>query len=247
MLDPKGEKAIAQIAKQIRLLFGKDLVSLVLYGSAAGDDFVPGKSDLNFAIVLEQLTVPHLKALHQHLPAWHKLGMARPLLLDRPFIDSGCDAFPMEFHDIKAQHRVLFGEAIFATMSIDGRHLQYQAEHEARAKLLRLRTLYAEVGADRKRLEALMLDSVKTFLIIMRNFIRLRAAEAHSGYAQVLHQFEEQFVVQFPTMRHLVRVKLGLDDWSDGIDATFGAYLAEVEQLVDLVDRIMPEVESAES
>jgi hypothetical protein len=247
MLDPKGEKAIAQIAEQIRLLFGKDLVSLVLYGSAASDDFVPGKSDLNFAIVLEQLTVPHLKALHQHLPAWHKLGMASPLLLDRPFIDSGRDAFPMEFHDIKAQHRVLFGEEIFASMSIDGRHLQYQAEHEARAKLLRLRTLYVEVGADRKRLEALMLDSVKTFLIIMRNFVRLRAGAAHSGYAQVLRQFEEQFVVQFPTMRHLVRVKLGVDRWSDGIDATFGAYLAEVEQLVDLVDRIRPEAESVES
>lgn len=244
MLDAKSEKAIAQIAEQIRLVFGTDLVSLVLYGSAAGEDFVPGRSDLNFAVVLERLTFPHLKALHQHLPKWHKLGMATPLLLDRHFIERGRDAFPMEFHDVRAQHRVLFGEEVFATLSIDSRHLRYQAEHEARGKLLRLRTLYAEVGAERKRLEALMLSSVKTFLIIMRNLIRLRAGEAHTGYLQVLGQFEEHFAARFPTTRHVIRVKLGLDRWSDGIDDTFGAYLGEVEQLVELIDRIAPEAES---
>ncbi|HXQ23581.1 MAG TPA: hypothetical protein VN812_18020 [Candidatus Acidoferrales bacterium] len=244
MLDAKTEKAIAQIAEQVRLVFGTDLVSLVLYGSAAGVDFVPGRSDLNVAIVLERLTFPHLKALHQHLPKWHKLGMATPLLLDRHFIERGRDAFPMEFHDVRAQHRVLFGEEVFATMAIDSRHLRYQAEHEARGKLLRLRTLYAEIGADRKRLEALMLSSVKTFLIIMRNLIRLRAGEAHTGYLQVLGQFEEHFATRFPTTRHVIRVKLGLDRWSDGIDGTFGAYLGEVEQLVDRIDRIAPEAES---
>jgi hypothetical protein len=247
MLDAKTEKAIAQIAEEVRLVFGTDLVSLVLYGSAAGEDFVPGRSDLNVTIVLEKLGCAQLKALHQHLPKWHKLGMATPLLLDRHFIERGRDAFPMEFHDIKAQHRVLFGEEVFASMSIDGRHLRYQAEHEARGKLLRLRTLYAEVGADRKRLEALMLDSVKTFLIIMRNLIRLRAGEAHTRYLQVLDQFEEHFVERFPTTRHVIRVKLGMDRWSDGIDAAFSAYLGEVEQLVDLIDRLTPEVESVDS
>src|SRR6185295_5262006 len=148
----------------------------------AGDDFIPGKSDLNFAIVVQRLIFPHLKALHAHLPAWHKLGAATPLLLDRRWIERSRDVFPMEFHDIKAQHRVLYGEEVFATLPIDSRHLQYQSEHEARGKLLRLRALYAEVGADRKRLEHLMLDSVKTFVIIMRNSIRVRGGTGAGRY-----------------------------------------------------------------
>jgi hypothetical protein len=245
MLDAQTEKAIGQVAEQVRMLFGADLVCLALYGSAAGEDFIPGRSDLNFAIVLERLTFAHLKALHQHLPKWHKLRVATPLLLDRRFLERGRDVFPMEFHDIKAQHRVLYGEEVFATLAIDGRHLRYQAEHEARGKLLRLRALYAEVGADRKRLEALMLDSVKTFLIVMRNFIRLRAGESHTRYLQVLDQFEEHFTISFPTMRHLLRVKLGTDKWIDGIDGTFSAYLDEVEKLIELVDRALPETEAA--
>src|SRR5574340_854685 len=128
MLDPQTEKAVAQLTEHVRLVFGTDLVSLTLYGSAAGEDFVPGKSDLNLAIVLEHITFPYLKALHAHLPKWHKLGAAVPLLLDRRFVEQGRDVFPMEFHDIKEQHRVLYGEEIFARLEIDSRHLRYQAE-----------------------------------------------------------------------------------------------------------------------
>lgn len=245
MLDARTEKAIAQVAQQARQVFASHLVSIVLYGSAAGEDFVPGQSDLNFAIVLDRLTFMHLKALQQHLPRWHKLGVATPLLLDRRWIERGRDVFPMEFHDIKAQHRVLYGEEVFATMVIDRRHLRYQSEHEARGKLLRLRTLYAEVGADRKRLERLMLDSVKTFVIIMRNFIRVRGGEGAERYLAVLDQFEAHFAVAFPTMRHLVAVRLGTERWANGIEETFASYLDEVERLIDLVDRAMPDGDSA--
>ncbi len=241
MLDAKTEKAITQIAEQIRLTFGAQLLSLALYGSAAGEDFAPGRSDLNFAIVLEHVTFTQLKALHAHLPAWRKLGAATPLLLDRSFLERARDVFPAEFLDIKAQHRVLFGEEVFAALSIDPRHLRYQSEHEARSKLLRLRALYAEVGADRKGLEALLLDSVKTFLIIMRNVLRVRGGEGHPRYMMVLDQFERHAGVSFPTMRHLLRVKLGPERAVGALEDTFAAYLGEVERLVELIDRDLPE------
>lgn len=241
MLDPRTEKAIAQLTEQIRLVFGRELVSLTLYGSAAGDDFVPGKSDLNLAIVLEHCTFPYLKALHEHLPKWHTLGAATPLLLDRRFVEQARDVFPMEFHDIKEQHRVLYGEELFARLEIDGRHLRYQAEHEVRGKLLRLRALYAEVGADRKRLENLMLSSAKTFVIVMRNFVRLRRGTSHIRYLAVLDEFEAHFEQRFPIMRDLLKIKLGMQPWPDAIEEVFRVYLEEVEALVAVVDRALPE------
>jgi len=247
MLDVRTEQALARVAEQLRSLFGPDLVCLALYGSAAGEDFVPGRSDVNLAIVLNQVTFAHLKSLHPHLPKWHKLGIATPLLLDRRTLERGRDVFPMEFHDIKAQHRVLYGEEVFATLPIDGRHLRYQAEHEVRGKLLRLRALYAEVGADRQRLQRLLLDSVKTFVIVMRNFIRLRAGQSHTRYLDVLDQFETHFGETFPTMRYLLRVRLALDVWANGIEDTVRGYLEEAERLVDLVDRLLPEAESPDA
>jgi predicted nucleotidyltransferase len=245
MLDVQTEKAVAHVVEQARTVFGPDLVSIALYGSAAGEDFVPGKSDLNFVIVLERVTFAHLQALHRHLRKWHKLGAAMPLLLDRHFLERARDVFPMEFHDIKAQHRVLYGDEVFATLAIDSRHLRYQAEHEARGKLLRLRALYAEVGADRKRLQALMLDSVKTFVIIMRNFIRLREGRSHTRYLQVLDQFTEHFGLTFPTMHQLLQIKQGNEPWARTLDETFRSYLEEVERLIDLIEQALPEPDGA--
>ena len=244
MLDAQAEKAIAQLVEQIRVVFGKELLSITLYGSAAGEDFVPGKSDLNLAIVVEKVSFAHLKALHRHLPRWHKLGAAVPVLFDRHFLEESRDVFPMEFQDIKELHRVLYGEEIFLRLEFDSRHLRYQAEHEARSKLLRLRALYAEVGADRKRLEGLMLDSAKTFIIIMRNFIRLQRREARTRYLEVLDQFERDFGQAFPTIRHLLMVRLGTAHWANGIDEDFRAYLDEVERLIDLINRSLPATEA---
>lgn len=240
MLDAKSERAIAQIAEGVRLVFGSDLVSLVLYGSAAGDDFTPGRSDLNLAIVLERLTFRHLKALHEHLPRWRKLGTALPLLLDRRFLERSRDVFPMEFSDIKAQHRVLYGEEVFATLAIDTRHLRYQFEHEARSKLLRLQALYAEVGADRRRLEDLMLDSMKTFVLLMHHVLRLEGQDAPIRRTEIIEQCERHFDLAFPTMRYLVQVRSQNEPWAGSVDDTFTAYLDEVESLIDLIDRLNP-------
>ncbi|MBI3783313.1 MAG: hypothetical protein HY270_07920 [Deltaproteobacteria bacterium] len=236
MLDAKTEKAIARLTESVRQVFGNDLVSLLLYGSAAGEDFIAGRSDLNCAIVLEHITHAHLKQLHARLAEWHKLGMATPLLLDRTFLDGARDVFPMELHDMQAQHRLLAGEDVIAGLEIDRRNLRYQAEHEARSKLLRLRALYAEVGADSARLQALLLDSVKTFVILMRNLSRLRGGVGHRRYEDALAQFERDTTTSFPTMRQLLHVRHGSEEWRGDIDGIFSAYLEEVERLVDLID-----------
>jgi len=237
MLDGKAERAIGQVVEQVRQAFGPDLVTLVLYGSAAGDDYVPGRSDLNFAVVLTRITFAHLRALHRLLPGWHALGVSAPLFVDRAFLARARDVFPMEFFDIQGQHRVLFGEAVFATLGIDGHNLRYQAEYEARSKLLRLRVLYAEIGADTARLEALMQESAKTFVLVMKAVLRLRGLAVPVRYLDAVAAFEASLGASFPTVRRAVAVKLGVERWSGPIDATVEPYLDEVERLVDIVDR----------
>lgn len=241
MLDARTDKAVGQIAEAVRTAFGPGLISLILYGSAAGDDFVPGVSDINIAIVLEEITVARLRTVRQHLPAWQKLGMGMPLLLDRDFLTRGRDVFPMELLDMKAQHRVLHGADVIAALSVDARHLRYQSEHEARSKLLRLRAFYASTGADAERLKGLLIDSVKTFVVIMRSFLRLRSNSAPVEYLRVVEVFSETFGAPFPTMQLLIRIRAGKATWAQDVDDVFAVYLEEVERLVQMIDQFRPD------
>ncbi len=243
MLDKPSKQAVATITREAKDLFGTELVCLVLYGSAAGSDFVPGQSDLNLAMVFGKLRFEHLLQLRTRLPGWHELGAAMPLLLDRESLQRGRDVFPLELQDIKETHSLLAGEDLFSSLQIDWRHLRYQVEHELRGKLLRLRALFAEVGDDPIRLQRLLVDSVKSFLIVMRGLIRLRVPQAARSYPEVLAQFEFLWTCQLPTTKRVLQIKLGQEAWpSDAasIETILRGYLADVEHLTAIVDAMGP-------
>ena len=245
MLDPQTEKILGQFVQELRHLLADELVAVVLYGSGAGANFVPGASDLNVAIVVQEARFEVLGKLQPRIAAWHTLGFALPLLLDREFLQRGRDVFPMEFHDIKEQHRLLWGEEVFRDLEIDTRHLRFQAEHEARSKLLRLQALYLECAADQPRLRALMLDSLKTFLVLMRNLIRLRGGTGLLTYVEALKQFEQHFQHTFPRLRQLITIRAGQQQWpATPIADFFRDYLAEVQQIVTVIDLLSPYLSS---
>src|SRR5439155_368892 len=61
-LDARTEQTVARFADQVQAVLGPQLVCLALYGSAAGDDWVPGRSDVNLAIRVVRVAVEPLKS-----------------------------------------------------------------------------------------------------------------------------------------------------------------------------------------
>lgn len=237
MLDQKTESNLARVVDEARRTFADELVSVVLYGSATGDDFRPPRSDLNLAIVVEAIRISHLEALSRWLPTWHERGVATPLFIDRAFLAGAGAVFPMEVLDIQAEHRVLSGADVFAAISVDAEDLRRQLEYEARTKLLRLRVEFAQAGGSEKRLQPLMLESVKSFAALMRALLRLRRVAVPRGLAAGLDAFERAFDARLGAVREVLAVKVGTADWRRGAVDAFAAYLADVETLVALAEK----------
>lgn len=241
MLDARTEKTLSQFTQEVLQLLGDELVAVALYGSGAGNNFVSGDSDLNVIIVVRTLRFEVLQKLSPHMAAWHKQGFAIPLLLDQEFLRRSRDVFPMEFYDIKEQHRLLWGEDVFQALPIDNRHLRFQAEYEARSKLLRLQALYLECAGDQQQLHTLMLDSLKTFLILMRNLVRIHGESGLLTYSAVLERFERHFQQSFPCVHQLLAIRAKQLGWpTSGGAAFFSDYLTEVQQLVGIIDSLPP-------
>lgn len=232
------EKTLTEFTQELRRLLPSDLVAVVLYGSGAGKDFVPDLSDINVVIAVKELRFVILQKLQPRMAAWHKQGFAMPLLVDHEFLQRARDVFPMEFHDIKVQHRLLWGEDIFQELTLDSRNLRFQAEHEGRSKLLRLRALYLECAEDVPRLRALMIDSTKTFLVLMRHLLRLHGQTDVSAYEDVLTRFTRTFSLTFPRIRQLVAIRMGRQSWpTDPLIDFFREYLTEVQHIIEVLDR----------
>ena len=232
------EAEIAAFADDVRGALGDALVSLVLHGSAAGTDWVPERSDLNTALVVPRVDLAVLERLAPPVARWRERRFALPVVMDEEWLARARDTFPMELDDIRRQHRLLAGTDVFAGLELDPAALRRECEHEARGKLLRLRALFLETARRAEAIEELMVESFKSFMVVLRHLLRLRGVEGGHAYAEVLAA-AEQALGPLPALRQLLGHRTGegpVD--SAALRAAFGAYLVDVARIVTAVDTL---------
>ena len=119
--------------------WGPDLVWVILYGSAARDDFVPRRSDYNFLVVVKDVAPDRLRTLGDAAGRWRKDRVAAPVFMRPEMIPTALDSYPLEFLTMKAAYRVLHGEDPLRELSLRPEDVRLQCERELRGKLLHLR------------------------------------------------------------------------------------------------------------
>jgi hypothetical protein len=83
--SPQNPKEIfPDIIDDYRGLFGDDLISIILYGSATGSDYRPGKSDINFMVVLSENGIEQLEQAIKAVTKWRD-QMAKKECCHSPF------------------------------------------------------------------------------------------------------------------------------------------------------------------
>jgi len=155
--------------------------SAILYGSAARDDFVPGRSDINLMLVLEDPSPSRLRALAPAFAAWRKSAAEAPLLISRAEWARASDVFPIEITDMRAGYRVLRGSDPLAETRVDPADLRQALERELRGKLLRLRQGYAAAAGDERALGQLAGASAGTILVLFRSVLTLAGRAVPTG------------------------------------------------------------------
>jgi predicted nucleotidyltransferase len=171
MADKKLE--VAEFARRLEAALDGNLVSLVLFGSAARGTHVAGQSDVNVLAVVRDASVAALHAATPVVAEWTKGGQPPPLIFAEDEWRAATDVFPIEIEDIRDAHRVLAGRDPLDGVTTRRGDLRIELEHEVRGKVLRLRTEYAAAAADGKALGRLLVHSAGTFFVLFRAVLRL--------------------------------------------------------------------------
>lgn len=236
----EAQAAVQRFTAEVRKAFGPSLLSVILYGSAASGEYVPGRSDLNFAIVLSEISLEALARCRPYLAGWRKDGIALPLLLTPADIHRSADTFPVEYLDICEHHVLLDGADYFADLQVDPRHLRFQIEHELKAKLLALRQAYL-AGLDQGSAEAVIEDllgaSVPALLALARNLLRAASQRPPARKVDTPVALERAFGVSLPTLTELAARRARGATLSAGDPVgRLGRYLADVDTLARVAD-----------
>ncbi|MGD9762914.1 MAG: hypothetical protein AB7V27_04280 [Candidatus Binatia bacterium] len=231
----RAARYLEEYAGEVRRALGEDCVSVVLYGSAAGVDWVEGKSDLNTVIVVRRIGVRALDALAPVIARWRPRGLALPVLLDSGQVEQGTHLFPMELDDIQRQHRVLAGLDLFAAIQTEEAALRRECAQEAFGKVLRLRALYMEHAADAPALERMITESVKSFVIVLRHLLRLQGQPVPAEYDGAVLA-GEAVIGPLPAMRRALAQRSA--DRPSGLVQVAREYVEEAERLVAAVTEL---------
>jgi len=238
-LPEKVQKSLKDFVEDLKNLYSDQLVSVILYGSAAGEDFVAGRSDINTIVILKKVDFDSLQKYQARQRKFEKLGIVAPLFLEPEYIQSSADSFPIEFLDIKNQNKVLYGEDFFSGLEIHVTHLRLQCEQEIKGKLIRLRQHFLEAGTSTEKLEKLLSSSLASFIPVWRNMLRLKNKNHIHGSADILNQIEKEFGFSTEVFRKIWKLKKKESKLnSEELQNLYADYLERVRELALKVDKI---------
>jgi hypothetical protein len=164
-----------EAAQQYHGCYGDDLVSLVVYGSAAGEEFNQKFSDINLLIVLKNMTLMTLEKSQQIQDRWQKKRFSRPLFMDPEYIARSLDTFPVEFLNMQQSHVRVLGEDVLGGLQIKPHDLRLQIERELKGKWLHLLQGWLETRKKYLQLSRLVDLSLKDFAATFRAMLYLKA------------------------------------------------------------------------
>ncbi|RLB80487.1 MAG: hypothetical protein DRH24_10540 [Deltaproteobacteria bacterium] len=235
----KPQEIFTKITKDFKEVFKDNLISIILYGSGAGDDYRPGKSDLNFLVTITEEAIDHLDQAIETVSRWRKKNVATPLFMTKSYIESSLDSFPIEFLNIKNKYILVYGEDVLRDIIFDASHVRLQCEREIKGKLILLREGFLETGGNQKRIQELIKASITAFISVFNGLLYLKGVEIPSTRQEVIRSMEKEFSVDKKIFMQCLDIKEGRGDFSPSmVKDIFKKYLIEIRKLWAFVDKL---------
>src|SRR5208337_4571174 len=211
--------------------------SVILYGSAATEEFHPKHSDLNVLCIMRELGNEELSKLHAASAWWAKKGHPAPLFFTLNELHHSADVFAIELLDIKAAHRVLYGEEVIASLHVPMDLHRLHVERELRNNTLRLRQHYLRHPADSKKTLELMTSSISTFAALFRHALIALGVDSPPTKRSTMDRLGSVLGFDPSPFGTIFEVREGHKRGRDlDVMATFGAYLDRVSQVTEEMD-----------
>ncbi len=231
------ESIFAAFTADYQKLFGADLESIILYGSAARGEYVAGRSDINFMIVLSDAGIEKLACTMPLVAAWHKSRVNTPLFLSKDYITMSLDTFPIEFLTMRAGYKVVFGQDMLKDLTFEKSFVRLQCERELKGKLLQLRQRFVETEGKTKIIIQLIGHSLPAFLSLFQAILFLKNIPQAANRSGLLAEIARVTGLSIQVFNDLAAVRDGTKKLKDNEALTLmNDYIREIKTIATYID-----------
>jgi predicted nucleotidyltransferase len=234
-LPGKIKSVLDEFVKNLQDVYKTDLISAILYGSAASGEFSPAHSNVNLAVVLCDTS---LTALGKIAPIMNKrkFRVLNTVFFTEGYIKSSCDVFPVEFLDMKENHNVLYGKDVFNDLAIDTKNLRFQCEQELKSKIINIKRTYIE-NIKNPDLDKFLIKFFTSSLHLLRNILMLKTGKGADKKEDILNGLAAEFHIDIFAMKTILQAKCSNKRLPRNTAAgLFNLFVRDLESIANLVD-----------
>ncbi len=234
------EKQLERFVSRLRQAAGENLQSVILYGSAASEEFHPEFSNLNLLCIVREISFPLLSTLAPTVEWWTRQKHPAPMMFTSEELERSTDVFAIEFLDMQRRHRLLFGEDLLGNLRIPMHLHKQQVEYELREKLILLRQQALQAGSNKKHLGELLLRSLPAFTTLFRHALIALGDPVPESKRAALQALSKRISFDPSAFLQLLEIREGkLNRKQLDVADVFTRYLAAVQQVVAAVDTML--------
>jgi len=233
------QSVITEFATKLIENLDENVLALLVYGSAAGVNYNPGVSNINIAVIVKTLDFSVLNQSLVLVQWGRKHKIATPLFLSKGYVLNSLDVFPVEFSEIKEQHKLIFGEDIFKELQIPRHDVRLLCEQQVKGKLLRLRQAYLDIGPNPSVLKNVLLSALSDLIPIFRQLIILKGQKPPEQKEEMLKVLANIFALDvdpFLVVLHDKNKKFSIS--SHQVEAHLQNFLSQLENLSRHMDSL---------
>jgi hypothetical protein len=240
MVKTAVQQALNGLIDDLRATHGDNLASIILYGAAAADDRNESSPDYNLLIALHRIAPEDLRQAQAPMREWQRLGYPLPVYFTVEELSDAGDVFPIEFHEMARARTVLYGHDPFEFVKLSDDNLRHQTEYELRSKLIQLRRHYIPASISIDNLCDLMSDSLSNFAALFRAVLLLHGQEPPVGKQDCVRATTSLLRLDYAPFGKIFEFQFGdsLPASQKEANELFGAYMFQIEQVVEAVDEL---------
>lgn len=236
----KPESKLQELVSRLQQACGENLVSIVLYGSAAREDFHEAFSDVNVLVVLQRLEASAFATISAVLRWWsHEEKLRPPMIMTLEELRESADVFAIELLDMQRSHKTLFGQDVVTGVEIPMNLHRVEVEHELRTTLLRLRHhLLLSPGSD-DELRAVLAKSITSVLTLFRHALIALGENPPEAKPQLLERAGQIFGFEVQPLRSILALR-NEGPHSENLHDLYHAYMSTIQRVAHELDARAP-------
>lgn len=198
----------------LKTSFGDELVSVLAFGSQANVEVKSKYTNLNLMIVTKTLNAEKLYAISDSVKKWVNQKNPLPVIMNIEEWYSSFDVYAIEYADIRDNHRLLYGEDLIPSISINKYYLRLQCESELKNLLLKYKNNFLMNIKSDKQMKGLLENVIKTLLILFRSILRLHDCNVPYRAVDIIDAASSYLSFNKVALTKLAKVKYEKDKYA---------------------------------